>query len=473
MQNVPNIVRERLQAAVSPVNHPDADVLTAFAERSLSDRERAGVLEHLARCTDCRDVVVLALPAREELATVVRPSLIRWFTLPALRWGFVAAGIVAIASLGILHQRHLRPKETVYALKQPASLEVAANEPKQTIAPFAAAPADNKQKLQTPAAPAFTDSLNRDVALDEKNGNENKKLARAESPARTSATQGGAAPSKSAGALPHGPRLANQWQQSNVAQNQSPLLMPPSTVTKQDSGSVNGMVSGDSQTAMQVATVPSQTQDLTLEARAMPTPSAVQPSPTSNYALARVDKAKPAVNSLAANAPSAAASESGAVVGGMPRLSVPGPRWEVTAAGALQRSFDQGASWQTVDVNADSASATSAASLEISAEEPRAKRVKKEKDAKKTARDGDSSALTFRTVAATGSDVWAGGSAGMLYHSVDSGNHWVRVIPISSGSFLTGDILRLEFSDPQHGKVSTSTPETWITANAGQTWQKQ
>jgi hypothetical protein len=470
MQNVPNIVRERLQAAVPPANHPEADVLTAFAERSLSDRERAGVVEHLAHCTDCRDIVALALPATEELATPVRTAPGRWFTWPALRWAFVAAGVVAIASVGILYQRHLQPAETASSLKPPGSVEVAANQPKKEIAPFAAAPADKNQKLLTPAAPAFTDSLNRDAALDE---NEHKRLARAESPARIPATQEAPTLGKNAGSLPHGPRLANQWQQSNVAQNQLPMPLPPSAAAKQDSVSVNGRALEDSQTARQSATVPSQTEGLTLEARAMPTPSAAPPSSNSNYALARVDKAKPALNSGASNAPSAAATagESGAMVGGMPLLSVPGPRWEVTAAGGLQRSFDQGASWQTVDVNADSASATSAASLEISTEEPRAKKTKKEKDAKETSRNA--SALTFRTVAATGSDVWAGASAGLLYHSVDSGNHWVRVIPVSSGSFLTGDILRLEFSDPQHGKVSTSTPETWITANAGQTWQKQ
>jgi len=469
MQNIPNIVRERLQAAVPPASHPDPDVLTAFTERSLSDRERAGVLDHLAHCTDCREIVALALPATEELAIPAHTAHRRWFTWPALRWAFVAAGVVAIASVGVLYQRHLQTAGTASSLKQPPSVEVAANQPKKAITPFAAAPGDKNQRLQTPAAPAFTDSSNSDAALDE---NEHKRLARAESPARIPTTQGGTVLGKSTGSLPHGPRLANQWQQSNIAQNQSPMPVPPSAAAKQDSVSVNGRVLEDSQTAMPSATVPVQTQDFALEARAMPTPSAVQPSSNSNYALARVDKAKPAVNSVAANAPSAAtATESGVAVGGMPRLSVPGPRWEVTAAGGLQRSFDQGASWQTVDVNADSASASSAATLEIAAEEPRAKRAKKAKDAKKTSRD--TSALTFRSVSATGSDVWAGGSSGMLYHSLDSGNHWVRVIPVSSGVLLTGDILRLEFSDPQHGRVSTSTSETWTTANAGQTWEKQ
>src|ERR1700758_5331321 len=51
MQNVPNIVRDRLKAATA-VSHPDADTLTAFSERLLPGAERAVVLEHLARCGD-------------------------------------------------------------------------------------------------------------------------------------------------------------------------------------------------------------------------------------------------------------------------------------------------------------------------------------------------------------------------------------------------------------------------------------
>jgi len=46
-------------------------------------------------------------------------------------------------------------------------------------------------------------------------------------------------------------------------------------------------------------------------------------------------------------------------------------------------------------------------------------------------------------------------------------------VPSSAGSVLTGDIVSIEFTDLQHGKLSTSTAETWITADSGQTWQKQ
>src|SRR5579864_7819321 len=113
MQNVPQIVRERLRAAPPAVNHPDADALTAFAERSLPDGERAVVLEHLARCGDCRDIVALALPEVDAPRAVPVPARSGWLTWPALRWGFAAAGLVVIASFGVLEYQHSKPAITV------------------------------------------------------------------------------------------------------------------------------------------------------------------------------------------------------------------------------------------------------------------------------------------------------------------------------------------------------------------------
>jgi len=79
----------------------------------------------------------------------------------------------------------------------------------------------------------------------------------------------------------------------------------------------------------------------------------------------------------------------------------------------------------------------------------------------------------FRSVAAAGNEVWAGGSNAALFHSVDAGGHWTRVAPSSAGAMLTGDVVSVEFSDAQHGAVTTSTPELWITSDGGQTWQKR
>jgi len=64
---VPKIVYDRLRtAAPEPENnavaraHPDADLLTAFAEQALSASEREEVLHHLALCGNCREVLSIA-----------------------------------------------------------------------------------------------------------------------------------------------------------------------------------------------------------------------------------------------------------------------------------------------------------------------------------------------------------------------------------------------------------------------------
>jgi hypothetical protein len=155
------------------------------------------------------------------------------------------------------------------------------------------------------------------------------------------------------------------------------------------------------------------------------------------------------------------------------------PRWTLSANGGLQRSLDQGKTWQTVDVTANpsSFSFTGETSLEIvartSTKARAAKETANEKDADKARKQVGAPPPTFRAVAAAGSDVWAGGSPSALYHSLDAGNHWSHIVPASSGATLTGDVVSLDFPDPQHGKISTSTSEVWTTSDGGQTWRKQ
>ena len=149
-------------------------------------------------------------------------------------------------------------------------------------------------------------------------------------------------------------------------------------------------------------------------------------------------------------------------------------RWTISSAGGLQRSVDQGNTWQDVSVNAAPGYSAGALTFESSAPVPAARGKAADKAADKDAKaDKLNAPITFRAVAASGADVWAGGSAGLLYHSADAGAHWTRVVPSTSSAVLTGDIISLEFLDAQHGKVSTSTSEIWTTSDAGQTWQKQ
>ena len=110
------------------------------------------------------------------------------------------------------------------------------------------------------------------------------------------------------------------------------------------------------------------------------------------------------------------------------------PRWTLSSDGTLQRSLDSGRTWQTIGV---------------------------------------SSQTIFRVLAANGMDIWVGGAAGALFHSSDAGQHWTQVRPVVNGEALADDIIGVEFTDAVHGKLTSSVQEIWITADAGQTWQKQ
>jgi photosynthesis system II assembly factor YCF48-like protein/putative zinc finger protein len=494
MQDVLKIVRDRLQAArpaanLASANHPDADALTAFAEQSLPERERAVVLEHLARCGDCRDIVALALPATEPVETATKPPARGWLTWPALRWGLVAAGVVAIASVGIV--RYERRLEKM-ASKSPTRVEVAANEPvNRTVAdqisnqakekslapPFSNALVEKAENLPGPSALADSVSAGDSSVYDK------KRAYRPIAPQVPAAqprpeTLHGAAPVVG-GPLPHGPRLANSWQQSqqNALQNQNQVSAPgvSSPFAKQQAA-------GDLTANLRVPapSVPLQveTQSAQLETKGKNSDALkdLPPAPqrqNEEYASARIGKAKPVVTAqtasggvLAGTAP--AQSNAGPIGGPMLPSSAPVPRWTISSTGSLQRSFDQGFTWQVVNVNAPPAYLLDATAMQTSEKTSRAKT----KDNGKAFKRDDSSPI-FRAVAATGADVWAGGSGGALYHSPDAGNHWTRVTPSFSGVMLTGDIVSLEFPDTQHGKVSTSTDEIWTTSDAGQTWQKQ
>jgi hypothetical protein len=101
MEPLPKIVLSGLQAA--ELSHPEPDLLTAFMERRLLPQERTQILDHLARCTDCREIVSLCTDTDIESAAAfkIRPAS-SW--RPLFAWGGVAACLVIIASVFVLHK---------------------------------------------------------------------------------------------------------------------------------------------------------------------------------------------------------------------------------------------------------------------------------------------------------------------------------------------------------------------------------
>src|SRR5271156_5708125 len=150
---VPKIVNDRLRAARPGQAHPDADLLAAFAEQALSPTERDSVLEHLALCGDCREIIALALPDSDVVtasipdatdasrATVPRtpaPHKLS-FAWPSLRWAALAAGVVVAASVllirpGKLNQPTPSSVSQVTTTTQPVPATEVASSP--TAAPI-------------------------------------------------------------------------------------------------------------------------------------------------------------------------------------------------------------------------------------------------------------------------------------------------------------------------------------------------
>jgi len=567
MQNVPNIVRERLRAVVPPGDHPEADLLTAFAEQSLPERERAKLMNHLARCGQCRDVIMLALPAAEETRTVTTPVRGNWLTWPTLRWAFVAAGIIAIASFAVMQYQHGKQNATT-ALRTASPEATSTVSKNEAPAPPAAldatalsasaakksASADLPQSSPPPPA-AHADAEKTLVAhLDASYGttaraqaNEPKRGAVAGGPLVRPQQQGSfqlqaQAPS------PAAPRLEKQMSQlaANVRSAPSTSVepqaggladagavssdkavetaevfkakdaSPPATganEVKADrkqtaAGQIGGYVfdpSGAVVQHAQITVTPANAGPATTtvtDARGSWEIAGLTPGNYRAQAQAQgfrtsvldfsYDAKNPAIYSMtlapgsvtetvevAAAAPviqtetSAVGKITSKETSQLPLngrnvtqlATMTTPRWTISSSGGLQRSLDQGKTWQDVNVLAESDASTAASSLEVSSETTVAR-------AKVAQKKSASAPFAFRAVTAIGADVWAGGSQGALYHSSDAGNHWTRVVPSAGGTSLTGDVIHLQFADAQHGKITTSRPEVWTTSDGGQTWQK-
>ncbi len=434
--------------------HPDANLLTAFAEQSLPEAERRVVLDHLARCTGCREVVALALPTTEDSVVAVRENTgARWFGSSLLRWGFAVACLALLAAAGVLEyqQRH---REITVASNNVPNL--------QDTAPAATTPSGMQpapsQSVQAPAPPAIRD---KERATD-----------REQNPSRYIAapTEQRVLPNSNAAAAPAVSGRAISAIGGGKYTANAPLKAAGAAIAGSGSGGGIGPRSAGGAAA-----------EVTVQAE---TASAEDSTPEV------VGKAKPApaegiVFGLAR------APDLHAEPGLMKKASV-GLRWTISASGALQRSSDGGSTWQDVDVsttqlsgsqklisaksstvvavtggpeaseNADSGAATKPATQASVAEET-----------KSTPTPAATAIFRAVSVSSDGAEVWAGGSAGALYHTSDAGATWTRVLPSENGAAISGDVVSIQFSDVRNGSITTSTAETWVTRDGGQNWRKQ
>lgn len=440
MTEVPKIVVDRLRAplpehvlteqGVSAQAHPDADRLTAFAEQALSTAERDGVLAHLARCSDCREVIALALPAMDivsaptasdlETATASRagapaPQPKTRFFWPSLRWAALAAGVALAASVLLMHpgklnQPTVHPTPTgAKAVTPESGSQVASSSTTSSTIP---SPSTNP-----PATLARTDD------------------GRVKSETRLSKKlDAGTVAAPSRPAEPGTPIAGNKIAENKLADQQKDASDGDNlsvAASARDRAFDTAAGRGASEAARASATE-------------------IAPSAESNV-MARneapaIEKAKPALQEAEAKASqkSGSAGVAGSAISSRNPAYAAKPAlaakqnlahsslWAI-AAGVLQRSLDSGQSWQSV-LRADHALLCSANH---------------------------------------GADVWAGGEAGTLYHSSNNGVTWKQVQPSVKGQLLSSDVTHIDANGSDEIVVSTANDEIWSSVDGGKTWAKQ
>ena len=121
MAELPKIVRSRLeqQRSADHAEHPDANLLAAFAEQTLLERERAVVSAHLAQCADCRESLALASMAQPVAERATASTKRHWF----LEWRWVGAAAAACCVIAVVLQYRVQPpavEKTNYTVARPA-----------------------------------------------------------------------------------------------------------------------------------------------------------------------------------------------------------------------------------------------------------------------------------------------------------------------------------------------------------------
>jgi hypothetical protein len=543
MDRLQKLVANRLRTqAVGP--HPEAEVLSAFAENALPRNEREVVAEHLSACADCREILFLAAPPLLEPQQVFTAPKARPYF--ALRWGTLVA-CIAIGVVILVSHREGRvsvdqrswanreassttvaDKKVVAQDKVPAELD--AMRADQLVAQLPA-PAATRTRGHAEPKPSIAEP-NRNMAFDEsgqvsaaRDANLNEKLesgalkdlplekghpselvALSPGAGAGSATAGGVVGNRDARQVTKAPDgQASAGVAFNIAGNNRaydqhagtgavPASTPAATSAKLYAfGSVGGTIFDPSGAAVSNAKVTAVgplgektavsdgagkfsfdrlaagTYLLKVDAagfrNALSQVSVVSDRPATADFKLQLGATAETVEIAGAAAPVEPSASKGVLVSeaeianSLQTSPVPpttgrsskqktdnspamiavrklaGPQqWSLSPQGTVQRSSNGGTTWVPIEV---------------------------------------AKGNVFRAIAFIGNQVWAAGNMGALYHSLDNGQHWTQVVPVSQGEKLQTDIIHIQFPDPQHVSLNATNGQVWVSSDGGQTWSHQ
>jgi hypothetical protein len=519
-QGIPKSVQDLLARQTAADEHPSADLLNGYMEQSLAANERTQVTKHLAACGECREIVFLANSVQEEevapVAAAAMPAQERQVVAPGGRrksswawwkWAAPAVAVIVVAAGVVLQWDRIpqrpHPKRDTLALNTAPSAAATNQENAVILNPPAEPAARAKQ-----AAP--TESKKRAAANASQSADQVRRIEQQQPPqksvevAQVSPPPEKPRPSAAAGAVaavPAAPR-ANptlslvSGDLTGTVTDPSGAVVPNATVSLKNNGTgqtrtttanntgsyrfsllqpgtytVSATASGFSK-AETTAMVnvgqatggdvklpvgsSSQTVEITSAAPLVQADSAdlstnfnqnvVANAPNGGNDLTYAPKTAPAVGSAVGGAvggkdqTAAASLKSGLVSSGQPaavnklaKAELPRAHWRITADGHLERALP-GSAW-----------------TRVLADQP----------------------IAFRVVATIGSNVWAGGNGGALFHSTDQGETWNRVALNMNRQAERSAIVSIHFDNAVQGSVTTDSGATWVTSDGGQTWIKR
>lgn len=488
MTELPKIVRDRLREQASgPVDlHPDADLLTAFCERTLTENERQQVMAHLALCSDCRHAVALAVPP-EMMEPASSKLAHHTHGFGWAHWFALAASVVVVAAAVMQIPRGAqRSTEIEVATKE--SAPTAATQPQAEG--DAAKLADQVTAVNGPApAPAKPgalsddkDQLKRDQAAATTVGGdfrENKQQAPvasqpAAAPARSGDLQtgaGGGGGKGVAGGLVAG-RAVGGIGSSNATgpgrtRVDAPAAPPPAASvanqvaaepTEENRRAAEAGKLKDGESVTSELSTSTRNEDRQKEVGGKPAANleALDEKARTETAAAQSGYRQPEGLPMKKHPPEPeppAAKTETSTFGALARKMKAPLRWTVSSAGRVIRSLDGGKNWQDVAIAPE---------------------------------------VRFRAIAVQDGTVWAGGDAGALFHSSDSGQTWTRrslptrslkametesetTAPADSVRVPTPgfDIVRIDITAGGRVTVATSDRLSFVSTDAGQTWSQQ
>ena len=428
MEQLPKIARERLAQQHAESEHPAADVLAGFIERSLGVDERQRVLTHLAHCTDCRDALALAIPDELAVAPVnVTPQRRAWYEWSLFRFGGLAAALTVIVVAVLLVRPHARQAQDASAPAQAGSASATLS-PGPVAEPTTQTPTSDKT-LRDESLPASraqsTEERDRITATLQK-----KETATESTKLQNEKQAGDAGTASKLARLHDEPIVVGGAVASNIA--------VPSHSAK------------DAKTQLQKAQTSQQRQDQQAQSfdqlesnsaasQQASTPAPPPPAPPSRKEEVTVTAAAPAISTMQAEVsprskvkPAPAEAERSRLGRGPLKSVASALRWTISTAGTVQRSADNGAHWQDVSI---------------------------------------AEGAKVRTLAVGDSGVWAGGSA--LYHTNDLGEHWDQVTVGNEGQSMEGEITRIDLPSVSRIDLQTSAGQKWTSNDGGHTWKLQ